>query len=141
MPLKTQQDDHTQINLTPMIDIVFLLIIFFMVGSRFGDLNQSERDISLQVPQVQNAQALTSAPDKRLVNIYKDGKVTLDQQPVSLKQLETQLAKARQQYQKLGVVVRGDRATQFEHVAQVIATCERVKIRDINIAVSGAVTR
>jgi biopolymer transport protein ExbD len=50
--------------------------------------------------------------------------------------LETELATARQQYQKLGVVVRGDRESQFDQVAQVIATCERVKIRDLNIAVS-----
>ncbi len=144
MPLKTQQDDQTQINLTPMIDIVFLLIIFFMVGSRFSDLNQAERDISLKVPQVQNAQALTSAPDKRIINVYTDGKITLDRQSVSLAELEAQLATAREQYQKLGVVVRGDRTSQFERVAQVIATCERVKIRDLNIAVSsgsGGITR
>ena len=136
MPLKTQKDDQTEINLTPMIDIVFLLIIFFMVGSRFSDLSQAERDISLKVPQVQNAQALTSSPEKRIVNVYTDGKITLDQQPVSISELEAQLATAREQYQKLGVVVRGDRTSKFERVAQVIATCERVKIRDLNIAVS-----
>jgi biopolymer transport protein ExbD len=74
--------------------------------------------------------------------VYTDGKITLDQQTVSIAELETQLANARQQYQKLGVVVRGDRTSKFERVAQVIATCERVKIRDLNIAVSnGGMTR
>lgn len=136
MPLKIQRDDQTSINLTPMIDIVFLLIIFFMVGSRFTDLQQTERDISLRVPQVQSAQALTTTPSKRVINVYSDGRITLDQQPVSLPELELELASARQQYQKLGVVVRGDRESQFDQVAQVIATCERVKIRDLNIAVS-----
>lgn len=136
MPLKIQRDDQTSINLTPMIDIVFLLIIFFMVGSRFTDLQQTERDISLRVPQVQSAQALTTTPSKRVINVYSDGHITLDQKPVTLTELETQLATARQQYQKLGVVVRGDRESQFDQVAQVIATCERVKIRDLNIAVS-----
>jgi len=142
MPLKTLKDDQTEINLTPMIDIVFLLIIFFMVGSRFSDLSQPERDISLKVPQVQKAQALTSAPDKRIINVFTDGKITLDKQAVSISELEAQLATAREQYQKLGVVVRGDRTSKFERVAQVIATCERVKIRDLNIAVSsGGLTR
>ena len=46
MPLKIQRDDQTSINLTPMIDIVFLLIIFFMVSTRFGK-PQNERDIKL----------------------------------------------------------------------------------------------
>ena len=142
MPLKIQHDDQVQINLTPMIDIIFLLIIFFMVGSRFSDIDQAERDIALKVPQVQNAQALTSAPDKRIINVFPDGHITLDKSPVSLSQLEDELATAREQYQKLGVVVRGDRTSQFERVAQVIATCERVKIRDLNIAVSShGVTR
>lgn len=136
MPLKIQRDDQTSINLTPMIDIVFLLIIFFMVGSKFSDLQESERDISLKVPQVTNAQALTSPPGKRIINVYQDGSVTMDSQPVTMQELEAQLAQAREQYQKLGVVVRGDRNSQFEQVAQVIATCERVKIRDLNIAVS-----
>ena len=44
-----------------MIDIVFLLIIFFMVGTKFSELNEIERDIALQVPQVTDARALTSA--------------------------------------------------------------------------------
>lgn len=136
MPLKIQRDDQTSINLTPMIDIVFLLIIFFMVGSRFTDLQQTERDISLRVPQVQSAQALTNTPSKRVINVYSNGRITLDQKPVTLPELEAQLATAREQYQKLGVVVRGDRESQFDQVAQVIATCERVKIRDLNIAVS-----
>ena len=136
MPLKIQRDDQTSINLTPMIDIVFLLIIFFMVGSRFTDLQQTERDISLRVPQVQSAQALTHTPSKRVINVYNDGRITLDQKQVTLPELENQLATAREQYQKLGVVVRGDRESQFDQVAQVIATCERVKIRDLNIAVS-----
>ncbi len=136
MPLKIQRDDQTSINLTPMIDIVFLLIIFFMVGSRFSDLQQTERDISLRVPQVQAAKALTHSPSKRVVNVYSDGRITLDQKPMTLLDLENELAAAREQYQKVGVVVRGDRESQFDKVAQVIATCERVKIRDLNIAVS-----
>jgi len=136
MPLKIQRDDQTSINLTPMIDIVFLLIIFFMVGSRFSDLNQTERDISLRVPQVQSAQALTNTPSKRVINVYNDGRITLDQKLVTLPELEDELATARQQYQKLGVVVRGARESEFDQVAQVIATCERVKIRDLSIAVS-----
>ena len=61
MPLKIQRDDQTSINLTPMIDIVFLLIIFFMVSTKFTELSEAEveRDISLHVPTVTNAHALT----------------------------------------------------------------------------------
>jgi len=38
MPLKTQQDEQPTLNLTPMIDVVFLLIIFFMVATKFDEM-------------------------------------------------------------------------------------------------------
>ncbi len=134
MPLKIQRDDQTSINLTPMIDIVFLLIIFFMVSTRFGKL-QNERDISLQVPTVTNASALTSAPRKRVINVYKDGQISLDQKMVSLEQLEYELSTAREQYSKLGVVIRGDAETYHQRVAEVMATCNKASISDLNISV------
>ena len=53
MPLKTHLDEQPTLNLTPMIDIVFLLIIFFMVGTKFTEL---ERKIALQVPEVSDVE-------------------------------------------------------------------------------------
>lgn len=128
MPLKLNQDDQTSINLTPMIDIVFLLIIFFMIGTRFSELNESERNIALNLPQVANGKALTTAPRKRVINVIENGQILLDQEVVSLQQLEQNLAAARTQYQKLGVVVRGDANSRYEDVAQVIAACRRVDV-------------
>ena len=61
MPLKTHVDEQPTLNLTPMIDIVFLLIIFFMVGTKFSEL---ERKIGLKVPEVAGAEALTAAPGR-----------------------------------------------------------------------------
>lgn len=135
MPLKIQRDDQTSINLTPMIDIVFLLIIFFMVGSRFTELNQAERDIAIQVPAVSDGSALTQAPRNRVINVFANGNVTLDERQVSIEQLESELAAARDQYQKLGVVVRGDANCPYQKVASVIATCRKVNIRNLNISV------
>ena len=135
MPLKIQRDDQSSINLTPMIDIVFLLIIFFMVGTKFSELNETERDIALQVPAVTDAHALTSAPRKRVINVYQDGRIALDQKSVSIEQLQQELAAARQQYNKLGVVVRGDAESRYQHVADVIATCRKADITDLNISV------
>jgi len=135
MPLKIQRDDQTSINLTPMIDIVFLLIIFFMVGTKFSELNETERDIAIQVPAVTDAEALTNAPRKRIINVHQDGRIVLDQKPVSIAQLQSELSNARQQYKKLGVVVRGDEQSNYGNVAQVIATCRKADISDLNISV------
>ena len=135
MPLRVQRDEQPSVNLTPMIDIVFLLIIFFMVGTRFSELSEAERNIALNVPQVQSASALTAAPKKRIINVYEDGKLTLDDTPVSLAELTSELTSAREQYKGLGVVVRGDAATFYQHVADVLAACNSAKIDDLGISV------
>ena len=134
MPLKIQRDDQTTINLTPMIDIVFLLIIFFMVGTHFSDLNEQERDIALQVPTVSDAQALTSAPRNRVINVYHDGRIVLDSQEVNLQTLQSELISAREQYERLGVVIRGARNVEYQRVMDVIHVCKKADISELNVA-------
>ena len=132
MPLKTHQDDMPAINLTPMIDIVFQLIIFFMVGARFTEL---EKKIDLTVPQVSDVAALTPAPEKRVINIYRDGRIDLDRRPVTIDQLTQELAGAQEQYAELGVVVRGDAEGPFQNVAAVLTACRQAGIAEMGISV------
>ena len=135
MPLKINQDIESSINLTPLIDIVFLLIIFFMVGTRFSELNEIERSIPLQVPAVANAKALSSAPRKRVINVLASGDIVLDEKTVSVEQLKQELASARQQYQQLGVLIRGDANALHQDMTEVYAVCREANISDLNISV------
>jgi biopolymer transport protein ExbD len=132
MPLKTHLDEQPTLNLTPMIDIVFLLIIFFMVGTKFTEL---ERKIGLKVPEVSDTGALTAAPERKVVNVYRDGGVTLDRTPVTLEQLTQSLSTARAQYEDLGVLVRGDAEGQFQRVAEVLNACKQAGVRELGISV------
>ena len=132
MPLKTHIDESPSLNLTPMIDIVFLLIIFFMVGTKFTEL---ERKIALQVPQVSDVGALTPAPEKRVINVYQDGRVSLDRKIISLDELKLQLEAARGQYSDLGVMVRGDAEGAFQNVATVLGICRQAGISELGISV------
>ncbi len=132
MPLKTHLDEQPSLNLTPMIDIVFLLIIFFMVGTKFSEL---ERSIDLHVPEVTDHGALTAAPERKVVNVYRDGRIELDQQRVNLDVLRDRLASARSQYADLGVLVRGDGKVPYQNVAAVLNACTQAGIRDLNLSV------
>jgi biopolymer transport protein ExbD len=132
MPLKTHLDEPPTINLTPMIDVVFLLIIFFMVGTKFTEL---ERKISLQVPEVADVKALTPAPERRVVNVHRDGSISLDHEFVSLPELTEQLNTSRREYADLGVLVRGDAEGAFQNVADVLGACRRAGIREMGISV------
>jgi len=132
VPLKTHQDDLPAINLTPMIDIVFNLIIFFMVSTRFTEM---ERKVDLAVPKVADSKALAEIPKSRTINVYRDGKITLDGAAVTLRELTDQLAAVQRQHGHQDVVVRGDADGPFQNVAAVFSACQRAGISEMGISV------
>ena len=132
MPLKTQLDEQPSVDLTPMIDVVFILIIFFMVGTKFTEL---ERNIRLKVPEVPVAGPLTPAPEKRVVSIYSDGRIELDQKQVTLTELTQILTAAHSEYHDLGVLIRGDGQSHFQRVAEVLSACRAANVSELGISV------
>ena len=133
MPLKTHLDEQPTLNMTPMIDIVFLLIIFFMVGTKFTEL---ERKIGLKVPSVNNSGALTAAPEKKVINVHADGEISFRGNQVNIDDLITMLEAAREENQDLGVLVRGDAEGPFQNVATVLNACRIAGISEMGISVS-----
>jgi biopolymer transport protein ExbD len=132
MPLKVQLDDQPQLNLTPMIDVLFLLIIFFMVATKFGDL---ERNVELTVPEVSEAPDATPPPRPLVVNVFADGHVDFDGQPVTLAELTAQLVEARSRLGDAAVVIRGDAQCAFQDVASVLGACRAANISELGITV------
>ncbi len=135
MAPRHQFDEIPTLNLTSMIDVLFLLIIFFMVGTKFIE---SERQIELKLPQVKPGVALSAAPEKKIVNVYQDGQITLDRKAVSIDELTERLTAARAQYRALGVLVRGDGAAAFQRIADVLAACKQAGVADLAISVEMA---
>ena len=132
MPLKTHIDEQPSLNLTSMIDVVFLLIIFFMVGTKFTEL---ERQVGLEVPEVSEVKTLTPAPERRVINVFNDGHIELDREVVTLDELVRRLAQARGEYADLGVLVRGDAEGTFQNVASVLGACREAGVTDLGISV------
>ena len=132
MPLKTEQIEEPNLNLTPMIDIVFLLIIFFMVGTKFTEL---EQQLQLELPQISAADQPNPQPVNRVINVYRDGRVALEQELLSLDELIEQLRSARTQHNRLGVIVRGDADGPLQNVATVLGACRQAGISDLGISV------
>jgi biopolymer transport protein ExbD len=132
MPLKTHLDEEPTLNLTAMLDVMFLLIIFFMLGTRFVD---EERKIGLKLPEVTDRGALSAAPARKEVNVYRDGTITLDKSTVTLDELTMRLAAAHRQYNELGVLVRGDAQGEFQPVASVLNACKQAGVQDLGITV------
>jgi biopolymer transport protein ExbD len=115
-----------------MIDIVFNLIIFFMVSTRFTEI---ERKVDLSVPQLGGTSTLREVQRGRTINVYRDGTITLDSRPVTLNELRGLLATAHRQYAELEVTVRGDGLTHYQNVAAVMTACRQAGISEMGIAV------
>ena len=131
MPLKLQPLEEPQLNLTPMIDVVFNLLIFFMVGTRFADL---ERQFDVQLPQVSAAQPLSNPPDEIVVNVYADGRLLVSREELSRAELQDRLTTARERYAEQAVLIRGDGGASFQQIADVLEVCHAAQIRKFSLA-------
>jgi len=138
MPLKIHPDEQPVLNLTAMLDVMFLLIIFFVLNTKFLD---DERQINLQVPQVTDQSKLAMAAQQKTINVYRDGTITLDQASVTLAELTARLAAARHQSKNLGVLVRGDGHGELQQVADVLNACKQAGVSDLAVSVRLTTTR
>ena len=131
MPLKTQEMEEPALNLTPMIDIVMLLVIFFMVGTQFTD-DETQYDIVL--PTVSEAQPLTELPDEIVVNVTREGTIFVAGQEHSLSEVEQLLKEAKQRYADQAIVIRGDADGPYQNVMSILDLCKRAKINNLQLA-------
>ncbi len=131
MPARRQRSDDATINLTPMIDVVFLLVIFFMVGSKFSE---AESRIKVNVPTIGEMRSITRVPDERIVAIAMDGSITLDGQPVALGQLTEALRQQYAAYPAVKVAVRGEADGTLQQTVEVLQAVRSSGVEQIGIS-------
>ncbi len=116
------------INLTPMIDCVFLLLIFFLVATRFEEI---EREMSITLPQASEAMPLTAKPKELFVNVSQDGRFIVSGQELGRAELYTIIEQAAANNPGTQtVIIRADKRCPFEHVVVVMDLCNKAHIRN-----------
>jgi biopolymer transport protein ExbD len=116
------------IPLTPLIDVVFQLLIFFLVATRY---EQTDRELDLPLPDASEARPLIVSPRELIINIDQDGSYHVDGKVVDLAALEAILAwAATNNPLHQSVMIRGHKRVAFDHVVQAINLCKKVGIRD-----------
>ncbi|MBL8818200.1 MAG: biopolymer transporter ExbD [Planctomyces sp.] len=131
MPLRTESLDEPQLNLTPMIDIVFLLIIFFMVGARFSELEQK---FDVDLPTATPMETISRQPDPLVVTVSRSGDLALNGTPVTVSELRQKLTAARDAWADQPVLIRGDGEGRFQAVIDVMDLCRELQIRRFSLA-------
>lgn len=131
MPLRTDSLEEPQLNLTPMIDIVFLLIIFFMVGTRFSEI---EQQYDIELPTAAAVTPMTSQPDALILNVARSGQITMNGKVLSIAELQTTLEAARQAYAEQAVLIRGDGDGTYQSIVDVMEACHKARIHRFSLA-------
>ena len=119
------------INLTPMIDVVFQLLLFFLVASRFAE---EERNVKMPLPQASEARPQISKPNEFVVNIDHNGRYIVGNKIYDKQGLEKALKQLSVNNPgKQPVVMRTDKRCPFDHVMAAINLCIKAKIRDFHV--------
>ncbi len=135
MPFKQEPMEEPHINLTPLVDIVFNLLLFLMLATRFAADEDAEQKFDVQLATAASARPLTALPDEMVVNVAANGKVLLNGKPKTLPELEAELAKAKKNYADQTVLIRGDGQGPYQNVVDVLAVCDRAKINVVSLPV------
>jgi biopolymer transport protein ExbD len=130
---RNHADELPHINMTPMVDVVLCLLVFFMAATRLYDWDESQ--FVVRVPEVTDAAPLTSAPEDLTLSVVGPGRVAVGATVLSLEALTRLLREARARYADQGVLVRGDAALSYQDVADVLAACEAAGIRNVRLPV------
>ncbi|HWA99632.1 MAG TPA: biopolymer transporter ExbD [Pirellulales bacterium] len=122
---------YGNINMTPMIDCVFLLLIFFLVATKF---EEEEREMNIVLPQASEAVPLTAKPKEVIVNVDHEGKFFVAGKQINEPQLLGALRQAAANNPgRQSVIIRADRRVPFEYVVVVMNCCNQAHIRDYQV--------
>jgi biopolymer transport protein ExbD len=121
-------------DMTPMIDVVFQLIIFFLVSSH---LSKQEAQTQLPLPVASSGKELTDETAPRItVNLHADGSVLLGAGMVTTAELQDRLAAKRESVGPgLEVRIRSDRSVPYKVVAPILLACAKAGIWNVTFAV------
>ncbi len=118
-------------QMAPMIDIVFLLLIFFMVASIYA---QWESKIGINVPTADSGVDASRTPGEIIINLDKDGNIYINSMSFTPEKLQDLLGQIAETFKGHPVIIRGDKETDYENVITVIDICRKVDIWNISFA-------
>jgi biopolymer transport protein ExbD len=131
--------------MTSMIDILFIMLIFFVTTSIFA---QFEAEISVEVPKSTAAKTIDRNPLEVIINITSDGRYIINQVSRPLKRedetgeiesIETILFHLAAAFKKEGqaphVIIRAAKEAKYDYVIQALTECKNAKVENVSFAV------
>jgi len=133
---QTQESDEAIINIAPLVDCMFILLIFFMATTTF---KQEELDLQVNLPQSAADKSLTAATKLIIINIRAadrpegEALYLVSGKRMALQELRADVAEAVRGNPDQKILVRGDRRAFHGDVAAAVTACSEAGIKEVNI--------
>lgn len=129
---KQHSIEPSPMQLAPLVDVLFLLVIFFAVTSHYA---KNEQVMDISVPAAEEGKEKESRTvGEIIVNIKTDGEIIVNGQTLTEAELLTKLKNIASIYKDQAVILRGDEVTNYKHVIRVLDTCQKAGIWNIAFA-------
>lgn len=118
-------------NLVPMIDVLFLLLAFFIISWQFS---QSETELNISIPTAEEGADPKQQRGEIIINILSDGSIKVEGKNLTMDELQATLAEIKKTYADQPVRLRGDATVPYQRMVEVIDTCQKAGIWNISFA-------
>ena len=123
-----------QLALTSMLDVIFLLLCFFVTVSVFS---QWESEISIKLPTAETAVEPDRLPGEIVVNLRKDGAVVVNGKQLELAELQARLKRVSEVFPGQPVIIRADKDLAYDRLVKTIDACRAADIWNFSLATEG----
>jgi biopolymer transport protein ExbD len=127
MQVGSQDKPYDDINVTPMLDLAYVLLLIFIIMT-----TAAVQGIEVNLPKASAAPSLAK-PQTRAISIDNRGQIFLDTVPVSIQELEQRLAQLKATNPDIPVVVKGDAAVQYARVVDVLDLLRRLAFSQVGL--------
>lgn len=134
---KQASPEPSGFQIAPMVDIVFLLLIFFLVTWNFA---RYETELDVKVPTAKEGNESRRSAGEVIINVRADGSIVVNRKTVSAEELGDILRKIAKLYPDQAVILRGDENVDYRHIVTVLDVCRGANIWNVAFATGRAGT-
>lgn len=123
----TQQQDDAEINMTPMLDVVFIMLIFFIVSTSF--VREAGIDVNRPTAQTSDSQSKTAV----MVAISANNEIWVNRKPVDVRMVRPAIERLKSEQSEINVVIQADEQATTGQLVKVI---DQLRLANVNYTVA-----
>jgi biopolymer transport protein ExbD len=127
----SHQESHHGMNLVPLIDVLFILLIFFIVTFAMA---RFETELNISVPAADSGKQNDRSRGELVINVRRDGTLVWNSRVLTEKQLMAQLMEIARFDRNRAIIIRGDAKTEYDKIVQVLSVTHAAGLHHVSFA-------